>query len=69
MCIKYEKEKRSMDEHRINLEKSKLQTDKINSQIKRAMEESYKISNRVTELNKEMVLMIFNLGTVKERVN
>lgn len=37
-CMKFEKEKRSMDEHRINLEKSKLQLGKINSNVQRVLE-------------------------------
>jgi cell division protein FtsB len=65
--LKYEKEKRSMDEHGINLERSKLQYDKINSNVKRIVEENSKISARITELEKRMVLFITNLGAAEER--
>jgi cell division protein FtsB len=56
-----------MDEHGINLERSKLQYDKINSNVKRIVEENSKISARITELEKRMVLFITNLGAAEER--
>lgn len=54
-CLKLEKEKRAMDEHKINLEKSKLQHSKILSNVQRVTEENAKIQARLAELEKELV--------------
>jgi hypothetical protein len=58
-----------MDEHRINMEKSKLQYDKISSNVKRIVEENHKISVHVSELEKEMVLVISNVGAPQKGGN
>mgnify|MGYP000987289714 FL=1 len=41
-----------MDEHRVNLEKSKLQLSKINANVQRVLEENNRVTGRITELER-----------------